>query len=107
MEEETSKSHTDQASPREEEQCIAFPQAFLRNLNPSTTRTLEDGPRWQNEFDEFDNLMPSAIPRTLHPYPPEQSSQKTVPPSFPSQSHGGPATLSYGEHNSNYTLIPQ
>jgi hypothetical protein len=88
MEEDTSTSHTDQASPRDEEQCIAtlsinsssiprfFPQALPRNLNPSTPRAFEDVPRWQNSFD---NLTPRTVPTTIDLSPAEEVDPRRVP----------------------------
>jgi hypothetical protein len=88
MEENTSTSHTDQASPRDEEQCIAtlsinsssiprsLPQALPRNLNPSTPRTFEDVPRWPNSFD---NLIPRSVPTTIGLLPAEEVDPRTVP----------------------------
>jgi hypothetical protein len=88
MEEDTSTSHTDPASPRDEEQCIAalsispssvprsFPRALPRNLDPSTPRTFGDGPRWQNSFD---NLIPRTAPTTIDLLPAEEVDPRSVP----------------------------
>jgi hypothetical protein len=88
MEEDTSTSHTDQTSPRDEEPCIAtlsinsssiprsFPQALPRNLNPSTPRAFEDVPRWQNSFD---NLIPRTVPTTIDLSPAEEVDPRRVP----------------------------
>lgn len=90
MGEDTSTSHTNPASPRDEEQRIAtlsinsssiprsFPQALPRNLNPSTPRAFEDVPRWQNSFD---NLIPRTFPTTIDllPAEEEEADPRTVP----------------------------
>jgi hypothetical protein len=81
MEEDTSTSHTDPASPRDEEQCIAtlsinpssiprsFPQALPRNPNPSTPWAFEDILGWQNSTTigllPAEEVDPRTVPRSV------------------------------------------
>jgi hypothetical protein len=92
MEEDTSTSHTDPASPRDEEQCITtpsinsssiprtLPPALPRNLNPSTPRAFEGVPGWQNSFD---NLTPRTIPTNANLLPAEEIDPRSIPRSVP------------------------
>jgi hypothetical protein len=109
MEGDTSTPHTDQASPRDEEQCIAtlsinsssiprsFPPGLPRNFNPSTPRAFEDVPRWQNlpVNYPFDNLIPGAPPTTTDPSPAEEVDPRRVPRSV---LHCSPVSLSDEKH---------
>jgi hypothetical protein len=82
MEEDTSTSHTDQASPRGEEQCIAtlsinsssiprsLPQTLPRHLNPSTPQAFEDVPSLSIDSSSIPRSLPQALPRHLNPSTP-------------------------------------
>jgi hypothetical protein len=88
MEEDTSTSHTDPASTRDEEQRIAtlsinsssiprsFPQALPRNLNRSTPRAFEDILGWQNPPD---SSIPRTVPTTIGLLAAEEVDPRTVP----------------------------
>ena len=110
MEENTSTSHTDQASPPDEEQCIAplsinsssvprsLPQALPRSLNPSTSQAFEDVPGWQISID---NLIPRSVPTTAGLLP---ADLRTVPRSV---RHYTSVSLSNEEHYTLSSSLPR